>query len=90
MDGAEGEVLAHLGFPAARQAEEPPANTLERLNKEASAADGIFPNEAGIRRLTGAVLMEQNEEWLLQSRHLPQHTMPEAVPPKQEPDALPG
>ncbi|CAI8791696.1 protein of unknown function [Methylocaldum szegediense] len=36
---------------------------------------GIFPNEASIRRLIGAVLMEQNEDWLLQHRYLPQHTL---------------
>jgi len=42
----------------------PPANVV-----------GIFPNEASIRRLIGAVLMEQNEDWLLQHRYLPQHTL---------------
>jgi putative transposase len=38
-------------------------------------ATGIFPNEASLCRLIGAVLMEQNEEWLLQHRYPPQHTM---------------
>jgi hypothetical protein len=33
---------------------------------------GIFPNEASILRLIGAVLMEQNEEWQLQHRYMPQ------------------
>lgn len=28
-------------------------------------------------RLLGAVLTEQNEEWLLQNRYMPQHTMAE-------------
>lgn len=93
MDGAEEEVLAHLGFPAAHRVKIHSTNTLERLNREVkhrANVVGLFPNEASIRRLIGAVLMEQNEEWLLQSRYLPQHTMPEAVPPKQEPAALPG
>ncbi|NJD85113.1 IS256 family transposase, partial [Candidatus Erwinia dacicola] len=44
------------------------SNTLERLNKEVkrrSHVVGIFPNEESITRLLGAVLTEQNEEWLL-------------------------
>lgn len=55
---------------------------LERLNKAVKRRAnvvGIFPNEARIRRLIGAVLMEQNEEWLLQQRYLPQHTMADTV-----------
>jgi transposase-like protein len=32
---------------------------------------GIFPNEAAITRLVGAILLEQNDEWAFQrSRYL--------------------
>ncbi|WP_043701033.1 transposase [Methylobacterium sp. 4-46] len=31
---------------------------------------GIFPNEASIVRLIGAVLIEANDEWSLQHRYL--------------------
>ncbi len=51
----------------------PVTNTLERLNREVKRrADvvGIFPNEASIVRLIGAVLMEANDEWSLQNRYL--------------------
>ena len=51
----------------------PVTNTLERLNREVKRrADvvGIFPNEASIVRLIGAVLMEANDEWSLQHRYL--------------------
>ena len=34
------------------------------------AGSGIFPNEASITRLVGAILMEQNDEWQLQHRYL--------------------
>jgi transposase-like protein len=51
---------------------------------------GIFPNAASIRRLIGAVLMEQNEEWQLQHRYLPQHTMLDIGSGSAQKDRLPA
>jgi hypothetical protein len=62
----------------------PVTNPLERLNKEVKRrADvvGIFPNEASITRLIGAVLLEQNDEWLLQHRYMQIEGMAELTPP---------
>ncbi|MHB1284272.1 MAG: transposase, partial [Metallibacterium scheffleri] len=43
---------------------------------------GIFPNEAAIRRLIGAVLLEQNDEWAVQrARYMPRDTMAELLDP---------
>jgi transposase-like protein len=73
MDEAEDDVLAYMDFPAAHRSKLHSTNGLERLNKEVKRrADvvGIFPNEASIIRLVGAVLMEANDEWQLQHRYL--------------------
>jgi transposase-like protein len=52
---------------------------------------GIFPNEASITRLIGAVLLEQNDEWLLQCRYMQIEGMDELKPPliDAEPAKLP-
>jgi putative transposase len=66
MDEAEDDVLAVMPFPRAHWPKLHSTNPLERLNKEVkrrSAVVGIFPNEASITRLMGAVLLEQNDEW---------------------------
>jgi hypothetical protein len=77
MDDAEADVLAYMGFPAQHRAKIHSTNPLERLNslprtwsggeiKRRSEVVGIFPNEAAVARLIGALLLEQNDEWAVQ------------------------
>lgn len=56
-------------LPASHRIKLHSTNPLERINKEIKRrADvvGIFPNEASITRLIGAVLLEMNDEWAVQ------------------------
>jgi transposase-like protein len=89
MDESEHDVLAYTGFPAQHRAKLHSTNPLERLNKEVKRrADvvGIFPCEASITRLIGAVLLEQNDEWQLQHRYMQVEAMAELTPPAAEPE----
>lgn len=73
MDGAEDEVLAFMRFPKAHRVQIHSTNPLERLNAEIKRRTdvvGIFPNDASIQRLVGALLLEQNDEWQLQRRYM--------------------
>ncbi len=87
MDESEHDVLAYMGFPAQHRAKLHSTNPLERLNKEVKRrADvvGIFPGEASIVRLIGAVLLEQNDEWQLQHRYMQVEAMAELTAPVAE------
>ena len=68
MDEAECDVLAYMDFPAQHRAQLCSTNPLERVV-------GIFPNEAAIIRLIGALLLEQNDEWATTRRYMTLETL---------------
>jgi transposase-like protein len=79
MDEAETDVLAYMTFPKEHRSKIYTNNPIERLNaeiKRRSNVVGIFPNDDAIKRLVGAILLEQNNEWAVQrARYMPLESM---------------
>jgi putative transposase len=85
---AEGEVFTFYDFPAEHRRQIASTNPLERLNKELkrrSAVVGIFPNRAAVIRLLGAILAEQNDEWLVGRRYFSDTSLRKLLGPADEP-----
>jgi putative transposase len=71
MAEAREDVLAFCSISAEHWRKIWSTNPLERLNKESKRRTrvvGIFPSDAAIIRLVGALLLEQKEKWQLDGR----------------------
>lgn len=78
LEEAEDDLAAFYALPREHWTKLRSTNPLERVNREIgrrSDVVGIFPNNAAVIRLAGALLIEQNDEWLVSRRYLSAESM---------------
>jgi putative transposase len=78
MDGSREEVLAYMAFAKEHWPQIASTNPLERVNKEIKRRTnvvGIFPNDAAVVRLVGALMLETNDEWAVSRRYMTLETL---------------
>lgn len=94
MDDAEHGVLAYMSFHKSHWSQIHSTNPIERLNLEIKRRTNvvqIFPNEAAIVRLVGALLLEQNDEWAVSRRYMSLETLASlSDDPVVRPTAIPA
>ena len=92
MAKASEDVLAFRHFPSQHWKKVWSTNLLERVNEEIKRRTrvvGIFPNDAAIERLVGAVLLEQDEHWQLEGRRMVSAESMSAIPSLEDLPAQP-
>jgi putative transposase len=87
LAAAEADVCAYASFPRPHWRKIASTNPLERVNKEIkrrSNVVGIFPDDASVIRLVGAVLLEQHDDWAVTDRrYLSEESMAQIDHPKE-------
>jgi putative transposase len=87
LASAENDILAYMAFPPEHWTRIYSTNPLERLNREIKRRTevvGVFPNEAAVVRLVGAVLMERADEWEVERRPFSLESMHKLTAPDPE------
>jgi transposase-like protein len=83
----ETDLCAFTAFPHAHWRKIWSTNPLERVNKEIKRRTnvvGIFPNDAAVVRLAGAVLLEVHDEWQIADRRYLSEASMALIAPRRE------